>query len=142
MIITLTKELLPNLLSQLMDIDKNTIGEIWNEKNFHFETDLKWQLSSVVLEDNLVCGFLMASRKEEFAHVHRMGVRKDLRGRGYGRILMEGLVQKVIQSKLQGISLKVDPSNEAAILFYKKNGFFVAGNEKNNILMQKKIAHV
>ena len=113
-----------------------------NEKNFYFEADLKWQLSSVVLENNLVYGFLLASRKEGLAHVHRMAVSEDFRGKGYGRILMEGLVQKVIQSKLQGISLKVDPSNEAAILFYKKNGFFVAGNEKNNILMQKKIAHV
>ena len=142
MLVNLTQELIADLLPQLKEIDKNTIGEHWGEKNFYFQADLKWQLSSVVIENNLVHGFLIASKKEHWAHIHRMAVHKDLRGKGYGRILIEALVQKVIRSNLQGISLKVDPSNEAAIFFYKKNGFFVAGNEKKNILMQKETSHV
>jgi ribosomal-protein-alanine N-acetyltransferase len=127
-------------LSQLKQIDSDMIGEPWGESNFYFETELKWRLSSLVLEDDLVLGFLIASRKEKLAHIHRLAVRQEFRGKGYGKLMMEDLIRKAIELDLQGVSLKVDFSNKRAISFYEKIGFIVSERNGDNILMQMSVS--
>ncbi len=59
-----------------------------------------------------------------------MGVRRDFRGQGIGRRLMDTAVAQARTSGLEKIELQVYTSNAAAIALYKKAGFEEEGLRK------------
>lgn len=59
-----------------------------------------------------------------------MGVRKDYRGKGLGRRLLEATLQKAQAKGLERIELEVYASNNPAIELYKTSGFIVEGIKK------------
>jgi ribosomal protein S18 acetylase RimI-like enzyme len=64
-----------------------------------------------------------------FTHCGRlgMGVRKEFRGRGLGRKLLEAALQKAKARGLERIELEVFASNRAAIELYTSSGFVAEG---------------
>ena len=63
--------------------------------------------------------------------ITNIAVAPDARRRGYGRAILEALIQNAEEKSLEQISLEVRKSNEAAIALYEAFGFFVAGVRKN-----------
>jgi RimJ/RimL family protein N-acetyltransferase len=68
---------------------------------------------------------------EGMRHVGRlgMGLDKDFRRRGFGRILLEAAVQKAFASGIRRIELEVFASNESAIRLYESFGFMREGRK-------------
>ncbi|MCX6376913.1 MAG: GNAT family N-acetyltransferase [Armatimonadetes bacterium] len=56
-----------------------------------------------------------------------IGVSEELRGRGFGRTLMERLVEYVRARGNKGIELTVVKSNDRARLLYERFGFAICG---------------
>jgi ribosomal protein S18 acetylase RimI-like enzyme len=50
-------------------------------------------------------------------------VKKDLRGKGIGRQLLEGIEKWARENKLKRIQLLADKNNDPALEFYKKNSW-------------------
>ena len=63
--------------------------------------------------------------------ITNIAVAPDARRHGYGRAILDALIQDAEKKGLEQISLEVRESNEAAIALYRAFGFFVAGVRKN-----------
>src|SRR5262245_8639389 len=68
---------------------------------------------------------------EGMKHVGRpgMGVRKDFRGRGFGRKLLEAALEKTVGSDIELIESEVFASNDRAICLYQSFGFELEGRK-------------
>ena len=83
------------------------------------------------LDEHRVVGWADVRREERAAHQHRgvlgMGVHKDYRGRGIGRLLLEAALAKAKEIGLIRVDLTVYAGNTAAISLYRKCGFVEEG---------------
>ena len=84
----------------------------------------------------------------ESVEVERIYVRKEHKGKGLGKVLMEYAFQQAIQNKKAYVWLGVWEKNVKAITFYEKMGFkeagqhsFRIGNELQSDLIMKKIVN-
>ena len=86
---------------------------------------------ALVAENNSkICGYLLAERKfspylEEpnVVHIANLGVKKEIRGQGIGKKLMDALLQKCEEDKIDEIRLGVFNKNISAYKFYEQYGF-------------------
>jgi ribosomal protein S18 acetylase RimI-like enzyme len=72
------------------------------------------------------------------AHLH-IDLLPSIQGKGFGRILMETLFEKLKEINCPGIQLGVDGTNLNAIGFYKKIGFSVLEEKNWGLNMGKKL---
>ena len=64
------------------------------------------------------------------AHITTIGVRPQLRGRGYGELLLVTLTEAALDINARWLTLEVRISNAAAQNLYRKYGFHNAGTRK------------
>lgn len=65
------------------------------------------------------------------AHINNLAVRPELRGRGLGTQLLEGVIAEVAHLGGKELTLEVRESNEPALRLYEKGGFVREGVRKN-----------
>jgi GNAT superfamily N-acetyltransferase len=69
-----------------------------------------------------------------------MAVTSEARGRGGGKLLLDGLIAAARDRGLDRLSLSVEDGNRAARSLYKSTGFVVVGREGDSDTMQLTIA--
>ena len=74
-----------------------------------------------------ILGWAFVSGLEKDCPVLGIGVSEELRGRGFGRTLMERLVEFVRARGNKGIELTVVRTNDRARLLYERFGFEICG---------------
>jgi ribosomal-protein-alanine N-acetyltransferase len=88
--------------------------------------------SCYVLEKNAeIIAYAVMSVGAKEAHILNICVSPDLRGEGYGYVLMDKLVALARQLQADMMFLEVRPSNEAARRLYDKLGFNEIGTRRN-----------
>jgi len=88
--------------------------------------------SCYVLEMNAeIIAYAVMSVGAKEAHILNICVSPDLRGEGYGYVLMDKLVALARQLHADMMFLEVRPSNEAARRLYDKLGFNEIGTRRN-----------
>lgn len=73
-------------------------------------------------EGHVLAGSLIAKRYENSFVIRHVEVREDYRGIGFGKKMMDFIIEHLKPKKLP-IQLYVDPSNTPAVNLYKKLGF-------------------
>ena len=130
----LNKEFLIENIKDFIAIDK-VIGEgSWNESNFLADLDSKWQLSTCGIYNDQIAGYIIASNKDGFIHIHRNVIGNEWQGKGLGsQNLRDFLVRK---AKNSAVRLKVHVNNSRAIKFYLKNHLKILGQERDYFWME------
>ncbi len=64
------------------------------------------------------------------AHIVTIAVLPELQRRGYGRLVLHGLVELAAASGMDSVTLEVRPSNQAARALYRRYGFYEVGLRK------------
>ncbi len=78
----------------------------------------------LVLElDGRVMGYTIMSIAASEAHVLNLCVHPDAQHYGYGRRLLNALLAKARDSKVDKVFLEVRPSNAVALALYRSSGF-------------------
>lgn len=78
----------------------------------------------VVYNNDIVAsGFISVDRKNSSGYIYGVQVRKDLRGKGLGKLLMMAIIAISKKEGLRKLLLHVDSENVIAINLYKKFGF-------------------
>lgn len=91
----------------------------------------------VLVEDDQIVGFGQCfSRDGGRVHLARIMVNPEVRGKGYGRIFMETLIEKARAEGFARVSLNVDDLNPVAIALYQKLGFQKAARPDGQISPQ------
>jgi ribosomal protein S18 acetylase RimI-like enzyme len=131
-IVTLTKELVEQILPQIVTLDRNIINElgmsyshiIWQRSNFLLDLPEKWRLSKVAFLKKKLVGFWIASqKKKDYLYIHRVGVQKDVRRLKIGQKMFERILSEGKYLGLKNMALTVSVLNHGAIAFYEKDGF-------------------
>lgn len=84
--------------------------------------------TNVVLEqDTQVVGYGIMSVAAGEAHLLNLCLAQHVRGVGYGRHLLEHLMQRARDAGAERMFLEVRPSNQDALRLYRAAGFVVVG---------------
>ncbi|MFE7096676.1 GNAT family N-acetyltransferase [Streptomyces erythrochromogenes] len=89
-----------------------------------------WQLDTdvrahVLVEDGSVVGYgeLWLDAEEDEVELARIIVAPDVRGRGRGRELVQGLLARAVGAGYRDVFMRVHPDNERALRCYRGAGF-------------------
>jgi len=107
-------------------------GDYWKEEHYLSELNRKWELSFAILEDSQMLGFMIVSDKGTAHHLHRIVVKQNQAGKGYGKQMLNKLIGDAKAADKENVTLKVHPSNTDAIKIYEKYGFNKVGADGEN----------
>lgn len=122
----LRKEFLVDHVQEFIYIASDIPKESWGIENYIYELPEKWNLSLIIrdIKSQILVGFIIASDKGTYYHIHKYAVHPDFRSSGIGYRLLEYFEQSICKlEKHSTIGLFVDSGNEGAIRFYSRNGF-------------------
>lgn len=70
-------------------------------------------------------GFVVAESRRKTGHIITIDVIADARRSGLGSALLQAAEKQLLQAGVRLVALETPVSNEAAIRFYKQQGYFV-----------------
>lgn len=125
-------------LTKMTILDLDEIQPILNEKfdDFWSYDILKEELLSsssvyfVCKNEAEIIGFGGIKTIIDFAELMNIVIRKDLRGNGFSKKLLEHIIKKCKELNLKSINLEVNVENTIAIKLYKKYNFVEVGTRK------------
>lgn len=134
----LTKETLLANIEILTEIDSVIkIDEHWGHENFLIELNGKWDNSYIALEENIIAGFIICSKKNKNTlHIHRLAVREKFQFMGIGTRLIANVINST-DSEINRVTLKVKADNITAQRFYVKVGFKYSYTEDKNYVYER-----
>ena len=146
----MSKIVVDNMTYEDFDVIKDKLisefDEFWTPGVLLSELENENTKYVVINEENDIIGFAGIWITPDSVELNNIVVRKDKRGNGYSKILLEKLLE--ISSKLEReyINLEVSEINKPAISLYLKYGFEKVGLRKkyyegkfDAILMSKKL---
>lgn len=87
-------------------------------------------IALVASDKDTILGYLLAQKKiaphlihSHIVHIYNFGVKKDARGSGIGKKLMDSLFEIALKEGIEEINLGVYNDNTIAYNFYEKYGF-------------------
>jgi len=122
-------------LPAVVALDQICLGGLWSFDGYQRELDSpNGELIVLVNTDQsgqdeiIGIGTLWAIVDE--AHITIVAVHPDYQGRGFGKVLLWGLLQVAHNRELARATLEVAASNQVALNLYEKFGFKIAGRRK------------
>lgn len=109
----------------------------WNNPKLDIEHTLKVypELFLVGLIDKTVIATVMGGYDGHRGWVYYLGVLPDYRRRGYGRIMMDAVTQRLLEIGCPKINIQVRGDNAEAIGFYENIGY----SHEDRISMAKRL---
>lgn len=137
-----------NTINAVADLEVKIFSDAWSAKAIESTVAQKHAYCTVIKEDKEIIGYYLCYFVLDEWEIARIAVAPQVRRSGVGQILFDHMLQVCEEKGIGRLLLDVRESNEAAICFYKKNGFIVDGirknfyggaNPENAILMSKLI---
>lgn len=117
-------------VAAIMGIEERAYPFPWSAGIFH--DCLRAGYSCHVLErDGELLGYGVMSAGAREAHILNICVSPSRRGRGYGRMLMECMIEEARRRQAEMMFLEVRPSNRPALRLYARLGFNEIGIRNN-----------
>lgn len=125
------------------EVEHDVFTTAWSPEMFAQEMTNPLTTYLLVCMDEEVIGFAGFWLVVDEAQVTNIAIKQDWQSRGYGRVLVNKLMQTAKAKGALSISLEVRPSNKTARKLYEKLGFAEVGirpgyyqdNGENAILM-------
>lgn len=118
-------------LETVAKLEQEAFSDAWNVSMLAEELDNRLSTYIIMLKEQQIIGYAGFMLVVGEADVTRVAVFKTQRGRGYGNLLTERLVNKAWELEAEAITLDVRESNVPAIKAYEKNGFKSVGVRPN-----------
>ncbi len=120
----------PMLLKDLYDvyaIEQDVFPYHWTYRNL--ESSIATENRGIVLRDGYgtLIGYFIALDIVDEMELLKIAVGKPFQGKGYGRILMDKVVELARLLEMESVFLEVRESNTPAIGLYRKMGFKTVG---------------
>lgn len=140
-------------IAQVVTIDNASFDPPWPPRSYQFEVNESNVSYMVVLETHvlndvggfkrlinnlrgqnadqewqtLIVGYGGLWKIQDEAHISTIATHPDHRGKGYGEIVLAGMIRQSIRLKAHYVVLEVRVSNKVAQTLYHKYGFKVTG---------------
>jgi ribosomal-protein-alanine N-acetyltransferase len=119
-----------NDLPEVLAIENDVYPYPWTRGNFldsmysGYET---WILRDPA---GALAGYFLLMLAVDEAHLLNISVRRDLHGKGIGRLQLDKIVEIAREKSITSILLEVRPSNQRALSIYRRYGFVQIGQRK------------
>ena len=120
-----------NVLVAELDINLTRTIESDVSKNNLARTNYKNGYTGWHLGDRFIVGMLINWCMAGENHIISIGVRREYRRIGIGKLLLLSLIEMAINNSNSIVTLEVRRSNLVAITLYQKLGFEIVGTRKN-----------
>lgn len=118
-------------LEQVLPIERASFPTPWSRDSFLFEIEenpFAWNL--VLREKNRVQAYACLWTVDRELKINNIAVHPAARRRGFGRKLLEAILERARREGCVEASLEVRPSNAAARSLYESLGFRAVGRRK------------
>ncbi|MEO0290098.1 MAG: ribosomal protein S18-alanine N-acetyltransferase [candidate division WOR-3 bacterium] len=110
-------------IPEIFKIEKEVFPDPWSFYSFLFELKNPDNYFYVIEIEKKVIGYIIAGEYEESYHLKNIAIKGECQGKGYGKFLLNNLIEKAKKEGKKYIFLEVRAKNERAIKFYEKYGF-------------------
>ncbi len=114
-------------IDSLLEIEHEAYPEPWTRSMFRDELNNKLSYFYVVFAGERIAGYTGFWLVLDEAHITTVVVKKEFRGQGLGRRLMEFILNKAVEVGARIATLEVRISNRRARNLYDSLGFHIAG---------------
>ena len=118
-------------LSDILKLERELFDEPYSEETLRRELKLPFSLNLVAKLNGKTVGYCLSWLISETCELHRIGVKRELQGRGIGRKLLNALIQMASQKGAREILLEVSQKNKKALSLYRKSGFQEIAEREN-----------
>ncbi|HTP66769.1 MAG TPA: ribosomal protein S18-alanine N-acetyltransferase [Geobacteraceae bacterium] len=133
-----------NDLEAILAIECDSFSRPWSRNNFLDELKSDHSFPMVAVDhEGAIIGYIMPMLYLDEGHILDVAVRRDRRGKGIGRRLVERVLLFCRERGASFVALEVRVSNKAAIALYHQAGFVEKGrrrkyyeNSEDAILME------
>lgn len=141
-------EIFDMTLQDLAQIENSLISEFddfWSAEVLKSELMGENKAYFVAKQDGKIVGFAGFMRNFSEVEIMNLVVRKNCRGKGIGKMLLQKIIENAQNNEIQEIFLEVNENNKRARQLYQDAGFAEVGKRKNYygqesaILMLKKV---
>ncbi|HUW60639.1 MAG TPA: ribosomal protein S18-alanine N-acetyltransferase [Candidatus Bathyarchaeia archaeon] len=120
----------PRDLDEVVEIEQEAFPEPWTRGMFCQEISSSMSHFYVALVDDTLVGYVGFWQVVDEAHITSVTVRKEYRGRGYGRVLTDFITRAAAREGLTRATLEVRVTNMTAQNLYMSLGFEKTGTRK------------
>ena len=118
-------------LPVILEIEREAYLEPWTEGMFRQEINNRLSQFYVVFFDGTLVGYVGFWEAADEAHITTVTVRREYRGRGFGREEVRFILEVAGRRGIREATLEVRPSNIRAQSLYKGMGFEEIGRRKH-----------
>lgn len=108
-------------------IEKNNFSLPWSEKSLLYEISNSNSIFLVAELDSKIIGYAGMYLIGDEGDITNIVIERQYRSMGYGRGLLNSLLEFAVNNLINSITLEVRTSNEAAISLYEETGFISEG---------------
>lgn len=120
-----------SFLNEIDLIEQDSFKEPWSKEAYKKEISNPLANYRVITIDDKVVAYGGFWKILDEADINNIAVKKEFRQMGYGKMLMNALIEDAKSQNIKAMTLEVRVTNESAIALYKKLGFKEAGIRKN-----------
>lgn len=128
----LLREMLEDDIPSVIEGEEKIFGESLGYDTLYSELKLNPYAFYFVLEiDKKVRGYMGIWIEEEHSEIINFYIDKEYQNQGFGKMMLEFVIELVRSTNVPTISLEVRESNERAIHLYEKYGFKYSHTREN-----------
>ena len=118
-------------IDAIAELEKVCFNDPWSINSISSELNNRLSLWVVAIEDGRLAGYVGSQSVMGWADMMNIAVAPDFRRRGVASALIEELIMRLKDNKVNCLTLEVRASNEPAIALYQKHGFEQVGRRPN-----------
>lgn len=114
------RELTKNDLPEVIAMEARAFSHPWPPEAFE---DLSFTDSLLLCDDDTMLGYIMYHRVLDECAIVNFAIDPPMQGKGYGQVLLQKAIQRIVSQHIRFVYLDVRISNAAARHLYEKMGF-------------------
>ena len=117
-------------LPEILAIENDVYPHPWTRGNFLDSLYSGYETWTLREPSGELAGYFLLMLAVDEAHLLNISVRRDLHGKGVGRMQLDKVVEVAKEKGMTSILLEVRPSNQRALAVYQRYGFVQIGARK------------
>lgn len=118
-------------IEPMMAIENSVYPHPWVRGNFLDSLYSGYQAWVLREPSYMLAGYFLAMLAVDETHLLNISVRRDLQGKGAGRLLLDRVAAISREKGMGSVLLEVRPSNQRALTVYEQYGFVRIGLRRN-----------
>lgn len=119
-----------NDLPEVLAIENDVYPYPWTRGNFLDSLFNRYEAWTVRDPAGALAGYFLVMLAVDEAHLLNISVRRDLHGKGLGRLQLDKVAALAKDKGMTSVLLEVRPSNQRALAVYERYGFAQIGRRK------------